>query len=80
MYAWLTWLLVMNRYVALSRVRSLAGLHLTGGSIHPKALAADGRVLAFYERLERESRAAAPLVLKRRRDADAEAEGSWESP
>ena len=37
-------------YVALSRVRSLAGLRLAG-AIHPKALAADPKVLAFYRGL-----------------------------
>ena len=69
--------MLTDRYVALSRVRSLEGLRLTGGGIHPRALSADPRVLAFYQRLERESRAGPP-ARKRRREA--EAEGSWESP
>jgi len=79
MHAWLTIRPCSNRYVALSRVRSLAGLRLAGGGIHPRALAADPRVLAFYQRLERESRCGMS-AQKRRREAEAEAEGSWESP
>ena len=70
-------LVAADRYVALSRVRSLAGLRLTGGGIHPRALAADPRVLAFYRRLERESRGGASAQKRRREE---EAEGSWESP
>ena len=70
---------MIRRYVALSRVRSLEGLRLAGGGINPKALAADPRVLAFYKRLE-QTALGRPSALKRRREAAADEEGSWESP
>lgn len=59
-------------YVALSRVRSLAGLRLVG-SIHPKALTADPKVLAFYRTLGTVGGSA----RKRKRERE---EGSWDSP
>ena len=59
-------------YVALSRVRSLAGLRLVG-SIHPKALTADPKVLEFYRTLV----TAGGSARKRKREHE---EGSWDSP
>lgn len=38
-------------YVALSRVKSLDGLRILGGTIAPQALRADARVVAFYQRV-----------------------------
>ncbi|CAL8472054.1 g11596 [Coccomyxa elongata] len=40
-------------YVALSRARSLQGLHVSG-DIHPHALQADPRVIAFYAAMARQ--------------------------
>lgn len=37
-------------YVALSRVKSLKGLRISGG-INPRSLRADPKVLAFYAKL-----------------------------